>query len=250
MFRVNHEVSSARLAFMFSTTTTFIVYILCMLIIGIAAARMTTSLNDYVLGGRSLGRFVTALSAGASDMSGWLLMGLPGALFLSGLSEAWIAIGLTVGSWCNWKFVAARLRSFTANASDALTLPDYLSARFCDKYRICSIIAAFIILIFFVVYCASGMVSGARLFEQTFAMDYHNALLIGAVSTIFYVFIGGFLAVSWTDTVQASLMIFALLITPVVMIMDCGGFDAANALIAAKDPTMDDFLQGMTVGGF
>ena len=104
-----------------------------MLIIGIVAARMTTSLNDYVLGGRSLGRFVTALSAGASDMSGWLLMGLPGALFLSGLSEAWIAIGLTVGSWCNWKFVAARLRSFTANASDALTLPDYLSARFCDR---------------------------------------------------------------------------------------------------------------------
>ena len=235
---------------MFSTTTTFIVYILCMLIIGIAAARMTNSLNDYVLGGRSLGRFVTALSAGASDMSGWLLMGLPGALFLSGLSEAWIAIGLTVGSWCNWKFVAARLRSFTANASDALTLPDYLAARFNDRLRISSVIAALIILIFFVVYCASGMVSGARLFEQTFGMDYHNALLIGAVSTIFYVFIGGFLAVSWTDTVQASLMIFALLLTPMVMIMDCGGLEAANALIAQKDASMDDFLEGMTFIGF
>ena len=221
-----------------------------MLIIGIAAARMTNSLNDYVLGGRSLGRFVTALSAGASDMSGWLLMGLPGALFLHGLGEAWIAIGLTVGSWCNWKFVAARLRSFTANASDALTLPDYLSARFNDTLRICSIIAAFIILIFFVVYCASGMVSGARLFEQTFGLDYSNALLIGAVSTIFYVFIGGFLAVSWTDTVQASLMIFALLLTPVVMILDCGGLDAANALIAQKDESLDDFFQGMTVIGF
>ena len=235
---------------MFSTTTTFIVYILCMLIIGIAAARMTSSLNDYVLGGRSLGRFVTALSAGASDMSGWLLMGLPGALFISGLSEAWIAIGLTVGSWCNWKLVAARLRSFTANASDALTLPDYLSARFCDRLRICSVIAALIILIFFVVYCASGMVSGARLFEQTFGMDYHNALLIGAVSTIFYVFIGGFLAVSWTDTVQASLMIFALLLTPIIMIMDCGGFAAANELIASKDPSLDDFLQDMTIVSF
>lgn len=235
---------------MFTTTTTFIVYILCMLIIGIAAARMTNSLNDYVLGGRSLGRFVTALSAGASDMSGWLLMGLPGALFLSGIAEAWIAIGLTVGSWCNWKFVAARLRSFTANASDALTIPDYLSARFCDRLRICSVIAAFIILIFFVVYCASGMVSGARLFEQTFGLDYRNALLIGAVSTIFYVFIGGFLAVSWTDTVQASLMIFALLLTPVVMIMDCGGLEAANALIATKGDNFDNFLGGMTVIGF
>lgn len=235
---------------MFTTTTTFIVYILCMLTIGIVAARMTKSLNDYVLGGRSLGRVVTALSAGASDMSGWLLMGLPGALYLSGLSEAWIAIGLTVGSWCNWKFVAARLRSFTANASDALTLPDYLAARFCDKYRITSVAAAVIILIFFVVYCASGMVSAARLFEQTFEMDYSNALLIGAASTIFYVFIGGFLAVSWTDTVQASLMIFALLLTPMIMLMDCGGFEVANELITQKSADMSNFLQGMTVIGF
>ena len=235
---------------MFTTTTTFIVYILAMLIIGIVAARMTSSLNDYVLGGRSLGRVVTALSAGASDMSGWLLMGLPGALFLSGISEAWIAIGLTVGSWCNWKFVAARLRSFTANASDALTLPDYLASRFCDKYRITAVAAAVIILIFFVVYCASGMVSAARLFEQTFEMDYSNALLIGAVSTIFYVFIGGFLAVSWTDTVQATLMIFALLLTPVIMLMDCGGLDAANELIMQQDPELSHFLKGMTVVGF
>ena len=235
---------------MISTTTTFIVYILAMLIIGIAAARMTNSLNDYVLGGRSLGRVVTALSAGASDMSGWLLMGLPGALYVAGISEAWIAIGLTVGSWCNWKFVAARLRSFTANASDALTLPDYLSARFCDKYRISAVVAAVIILIFFVVYCASGMVSAARLFEQTFEMDYRNALLIGAVSTIFYVFIGGFLAVSWTDTVQATLMIFALLLTPMIMIMDCGGFAAANEYIAQKGPEMSSFLKGMTLAGF
>ena len=197
-----------------------------------------------------MGRVVTALSAGASDMSGWLLMGLPGALFLSGISEAWIAIGLTVGSWCNWKFVAARLRSFTANASDALTLPDYLASRFCDKYRITAVAAAVIILIFFVVYCASGMVSAARLFEQTFEMDYSNALLIGAVSTIFYVFIGGFLAVSWTDTVQATLMIFALLLTPVIMIMDCGGFDVANELIMQQDPELSHFLKGMTVVGF
>ena len=235
---------------MFTTTTTFIVYILAMLIIGIVAARMTSSLNDYVLGGRSLGRIVTGLSAGASDMSGWLLMGLPGALYLSGISEAWIAIGLTVGSWCNWKFVAARLRSFTANASDALTLPDYLASRFCDKYRVTAIAAAVIILIFFVVYCASGMVSAARLFEQTFEMDYHNALLIGAVSTIFYVFIGGFLAVSWTDTVQATLMIFALLLTPIIMIMDCGGLEVANNLIAQKSPELSHFLKGMTVVGF
>ena len=234
---------------MFTTTTTFIVYICAMLVIGIYAARATNSLNDYVLGGRSLGKIITGLSAGASDMSGWLLMGLPGALFVSGISQAWIAIGLTIGQWCNWKFVAARLRSFTHNASDALTLPDYFAARFLDRYRITSTVAALVILIFFVVYCASGMVSGARLFEQTFSLDYQNALLIGAASTILYVCIGGFLAVSWTDAVQASLMIFALVLTPIIIIMDVGSISEANRLVAEKGPDMANFLKGTTFIG-
>lgn len=231
---------------MITTTTTFIVYIFGMLVIGIIAARSTNSLNDYVLGGRRLGKIVTALSAGASDMSGWLLMGLPGGLFVTGLSASWIAIGLTVGQWCNWKFVAARLRSFTANAADALTLPDYFAARFKDKRRISAVFAAVIILIFFVVYCASGMVSGARLFEQTFSMDYSNALIIGAASTILYVFIGGFLAVSWTDTVQATLMAFALVITPIIMFSDAGGIEAANYAVEAKDPSLMTFMKGVS----
>ena len=234
---------------MFTTTTTFIVYIFAMIVIGLYAARSTSSLKDYVLGGRSLGKVITGLSAGASDMSGWLLMGLPGALYVAGISQAWIAIGLTIGSWCNWKFVAARLRSFTQNASDALTLPDYFSARFKDKMRITAVISAFVILIFFVVYCASGMVSGARLFEQTFGLDYQNALLIGAVSTILYVCIGGFLAVSWTDAVQATLMIFALVITPVIIIADVGSISEANALVAAKGPDMANILKGTTFSG-
>lgn len=231
---------------MFTTTTIFVVYIFAMIVIGIIAARSTSSLTDYVLGGRSLGKFITALSAGASDMSGWLLMGLPGALYVAGISQAWIAIGLTIGQWCNWKFVAARLRSFTQNASDALTLPDYFAARFKDNKRIIAVVSAIIILIFFVVYCASGMVSGARLFEQTFGLDYRNALLIGAASTILYVCIGGFLAVSWTDAVQASLMIFALVITPVVIIFDVGSLSEANALVAAKSADMSNMLSGVT----
>lgn len=234
---------------MFTTTTTFVVYIFAMIVIGIVAARSTSSLNDYVLGGRRLGRVITGLSAGASDMSGWLLMGLPGALYVAGISQAWIAIGLTIGQWCNWKFVAARLRSFTQNASDALTLPDYFAARFKDNKRIIAVVSAFIILIFFVVYCASGMVSGARLFEQTFGMDYKNALLVGAVSTILYVCIGGFLAVSWTDAVQATLMIFALVITPIIIIADVGSISEANALVAAKSPDMANMLKGTTIIG-
>lgn len=231
---------------MFTTTTIFVVYIFAMIVIGIIAARSTSSLTDYVLGGRSLGKFITALSAGASDMSGWLLMGLPGALYVAGISQAWIAIGLTIGQWCNWKFVAARLRSFTQNASDALTLPDYFAARFKDNKRIIAVVSAIIILIFFVVYCASGMVSGARLFEQTFGLDYRNALLIGAASTILYVCIGGFLAVSWTDAIQASLMVFALVITPVVIIFDVGSLSEANALVAAKSADMSNMLSGVT----
>ena len=193
---------------MFITTITFFIYIFVMLAIGVLAAKSTKSLMDYVLGGRKLGRVITGLSAGASDMSGWLLMGLPGALYVGGLCQAWIAIGLTIGQWCNWKFVATRLRSFTQHASNSLTLPDYFAARFKDKYRITSVVAALIILIFFVVYCASGMVSGARLFEQTFGMEYQTALIVGALSTILYVCIGGFLAVSWTDAIQATMMIF------------------------------------------
>ena len=207
---------------MFTTTTTFVVYILALLVIGIIAARVTSSLSDYVLGGRKLGRLVTALSAGASDMSGWLLMGLPGARYVSGISASWIA-----------------------NAADSLTLPDYFAARFRDTKRITSVLAALIILVFFVVYCASGMVSGARLFEQTFGMDYENALLIGAVSTIFYVCIGGFLAVSWTDTFQAALMIFALLIAPAMMIVDAGGLNAAMDYIAEAKPNMTHFMDGI-----
>lgn len=234
---------------MFTTTTTFIVYIFSMLAIGIVAARYTKSLNDYVLGGRKLGRVITGLSAGASDMSGWLLMGVPGAVFTGGIAVAWMPIGLTIGQWCNFKFVAGRLRSFTHNASDALTLPDYLSARFNDKYRVTAIISSIIILIFFVVYCGAGMVSGAKLFEQTFALEYHNALLIGAASTILYVCIGGFLAVSWTDAVQASLMIFALIITPIIMLTDVGSITEAHNLVTAKSDSLLDIFKGTSLIG-
>ena len=235
---------------MFITTITFFVYIFVMLAIGVLAAKSTKSLMDYVLGGRKLGRVITGLSAGASDMSGWLLMGLPGALYVGGLCQSWIAIGLTIGQWCNWKFVATRLRSFTQHASNSLTLPDYFAARFKDKYRITSVVAALIILIFFVVYCASGMVSGARLFEQTFGMGYQTALIVGALSTILYVCIGGFLAVSWTDAIQATMMIFALIITPIAIIIDIGSFAEANALVASKSEDMSNLIKGMSAVGF
>ncbi|KKJ94986.1 proline:sodium symporter PutP, partial [Stutzerimonas stutzeri] len=201
------------------TLITFLIYIAAMILIGFVAYRATKNFDDYILGGRSLGSFVTALSAGASDMSGWLLMGLPGAIFVAGLSESWIAIGLIVGAWLNWLFVAGRLRVHTEHNHNALTLPDYFSHRFEDESRMLRIFSALVILVFFTIYCASGVVAGARLFESSFGVPYEYALWIGAAATILYVFIGGFLAVSWTDTVQATLMIFALLITPVFVIL-------------------------------
>ena len=221
---------------------TFGLYLIAMVMIGFIAWRSTRNFDDYILGGRSLGSFVTALSAGASDMSGWLLMGLPGALYLTGLSEAWIAIGLTVGAYLNWRFVAGPLRVYTERTRNALTLPDYFTHRFADDSRVLRIFSALVILVFFAVYCASGIVAGARLFESVFGVPYAQALWYGAAATIAYTLIGGFLAVSWTDTVQASLMIFALVLTPVIVIMSNGGIQPSLALIEQVDPARLDWV--------
>lgn len=217
-------------------TITFVIYIAAMVLIGFMAYRSTKNLSDYILGGRSLGSVVTALSAGASDMSGWLLMGLPGAIYMSGLSEAWIAIGLTVGAYLNWLFVAGRLRVQTEHNGDALTLPDYFASRFEDNSGLLRIISAVVILVFFTIYCASGIVAGARLFESTFGMSYETALWAGAAATIAYTFVGGFLAVSWTDTVQAGLMIFALLLTPIFVLLATGGVNTTFLAIEMQNP--------------
>lgn len=227
---------------------TFSIYLIAMVMIGFVAWRSTRSFDDYILGGRSLGGFVTALSAGASDMSGWLLMGLPGALFASGVSEAWIAFGLIAGAWANWRFVAGPLRVYTERTRNALTLPDYFTHRFADERRVLRVLSAFVILIFFAVYCASGIVAGARLFESVFGLPYAQAIWWGAAATILYTLVGGFLAVSWTDTVQASLMIFALILAPVVVLIGNGGVGPSLALIEQVDPARLDWFKGGALG--
>lgn len=227
---------------------TFSVYLIAMVVIGFVAWRSTRNFDDYILGGRSLGSVVTALSAGASDMSGWLLMGLPGAMFLGGLSEAWIALGLIIGAYCNWRFVAGPLRLYTERTRNALTLPDYFTHRFADTNRILRVLTALVILVFFAVYCASGVVAGARLFESVFGLPYARALWLGAAVTILYTIIGGFLAVSWTDTVQATLMFLALVLTPVVVILSVGGLQPSLALIEQTDPAKLDWFRGGTLG--
>ena len=216
---------------------TFAAYLLLMVGIGFWAWYRTRTFDDYILGGRSLGSYVTALSAGASDMSGWLLMGLPGAIYLTGASEAWIAVGLTIGAWCNWRFVAGPLRVYTERTRNALTLPDYFTHRFADRQKLLRVLAALVILVFFAVYCASGIVAGARLFESVFGLPYAQALWWGAAVTILYTLVGGFLAVSWTDMVQATLMIFALLLVPIIVVVSNGGIAPSLALVEQVDPT-------------
>ena len=224
---------------------TFAVYILGMIAIGFFAFRATRNFGDYILGGRRIGSVVTALSAGASDMSGWLLMGLPGAVFLFGISQSWIAIGLIIGAYLNWLLIAGRLRVFTEINHNSLTLPDYFARRFDDNSSLLRIISAVIILIFFTIYCASGVVAGAKLFESTFGLSYGWAMLAGAGATIAYTFIGGFLAVSWTDTIQASLMMFALILTPIMVMINAGGFTDAMANIQSLNPDYTNIFAHM-----
>ncbi|MBT1446313.1 sodium/proline symporter PutP [Shewanella sp. JM162201] len=196
---------------------TFVGYLALMMGIGFWAYKATDSVDDYILGGRKMGPGVTALSVGASDMSGWLLLGLPGAVYLGGLGEAWIGIGLVIGAWLNWLFVAKRLRIYTQLADNALTLPDFFEKRFHDKGGVLRFVSALTILVFFTFYASSGMVGGAILFEKVFGLDYNAALVIGSAIIVGYTFIGGFFAVSWTDFFQGSLMLIALLIVPMAI---------------------------------
>lgn len=223
-----------------------IVYLVAMVYIGFAANRKTEDLDDYMLGGRRLTPFVSALSAGASDMSGWLLMGLPGALYVSGLVEAWIAVGLTVGAWLNWKFVAPRLRSYTEVSNNSITIPSFLGSRLRDDSNVLRLVSGVIILVFFTLYVSSGMVAGGKFFEASFGINYFVGMTLIAAVTVLYTLVGGFLAVSWTDVVQGIMMVVALVVLPIVGIMTLGGPGVLFAEITAIDPKLLTWFEGGT----
>jgi sodium/proline symporter len=225
------------------------IYMVGMLLIGWYSYRKTSNLTDYMLGGRSLGPAVTALSAGAADMSGWLLMGLPGGIYVSGLADAWIAVGLTIGAYLNWKMVAPRLRSYTQVANDSITVPAFLENRFKDNTKLLRIVSGIVILIFFTFYVSSGMVSGAVFFENSFNLNYVTGLLIVAGVTVAYTLFGGFLAVSYTDFIQGLMMVVALIMVPIVGIFKVGGPAETFETIRMIDPTLLDFLKGTTLIG-
>lgn len=225
------------------------IYMAGMLIIGYFAYKRTSNLSDYMIGGRSLGPAVTALSAGAADMSGWLLMGLPGAMYTQGISASWIAIGLTIGAYLNWLYVAPRLRAYTEVANNSMTIPAFLENRFEDKSNILRLTSGLVIIIFFTFYVSSGMVSGGVLFETTFGMHYQAGLWIVAAVVIAYTLFGGFLAVSWTDFVQGLIMVVALILVPIVTIMEIGGLGSGFDTIKEINPKLFDIFKGTTVVG-
>jgi sodium/proline symporter len=219
-------------------TVAFIVYLVVVFAIGAIAFLRTTDLADYILGGRKLGKWTTALSAQASDMSGWLLLGLPGAVYASGMDQIWMPIALALGAWLNWLLVARRLRTETERLGNSLTIPDFLEARFRDTSRILRVVAALFILFFFTFYVSSLLVAGGTLFESVFGFDYRWAVLTGVGAILLYTLFGGFLAVSWTDAFQAGLMFLALIAVVVFGVVALGGVGELVSDVNAVNPNL------------
>ena len=232
------------------TLISLALYFIAMLGIGVYGYYKSTSdLGDYMLGGRRLGPGVTALSAGASDMSGWMLMGLPGAFYVAGFSEVWLAVGLLVGAYVNYRIVAPRLRIYTFVAKDSITIPDYFENRFHDQTRILRLVSAIVIIIFFTLYTSSGLVAGGTLFENAFGLDYHWGLVLTAAVVVAYTLLGGFLAVSMTDFVQGCIMFIALIMVPVATYLVLGeGVDFVDE-VQTLSPAMLNPFYGLTFAG-
>ena len=239
------------------TLISLALYFVLMLAIGLYAWRKSTDSSEgYLLAGRNLHPAVAALSAGASDMSGWLLLGLPGALYAAGLVEAWIGIGLFVGALVNWVVVAPRLREQTEKLGNALTIPEFLANRFPDKAVALRVISAIVIVVFFAVYTAAGLVGGGKLFETSFAglfggvamSDYMLGIWITAGVVLAYTMVGGFLAVSLTDFVQGCIMVVALVLMPLVVMFGEGG--SAGASLTEVQPGFLSLFGGLTFIGF
>ena len=238
----------------------FVGYLFVMLWIGFFFSKKQSNLGDYYLGGRKMNKWVVALSAQASDMSGWLLMGLPGAIYLGGFSEAWIGIGLLIGTYLNWKIVAQRLRRYSQVCGDSITIPDFICNRYHDRTGASRIIAAVIILVFFTFYTASGFVSCAKLFTTTFGIPetvsccglelsgYSLCLWIGAVVVVSYTLMGGYMAVCWTDFIQGSLMFVAIVLVPAVVVCSAGGFAAAVDALNEINPYLQSLFTNASTG--
>ena len=217
--------------------------------IGVYAYRVSTSnVSEYMLGGRSLHPAVCALSAGASDMSGWMLMGLPGAVYLSGLGAAWIAVGLVIGAYFNYLLVAPRLRTYTEHADDAITIPDFFEKRFSDDSHSLRVFSSVVIVVFFTLYTSAGIVAGGKLFEASFGLIYELGLVITAGVVVAYTMFGGFLAVSLTDFVQGCIMLVALVLVPAITYLQLDSFSVSESPLSLSSTHMSWFAGLSTLG--
>lgn len=220
----------------------FMLYLAAMMGIGIYYSRRQKKLSQFILGDRKLGPWVTSMSAEASDMSGWMLMGLPGFAYLNGLSAFWTGFGLIVGTWANWVLTSKRLRHYTEVADNSLTIPDYLSNRFEDHKSGLRLICALFIILFFIIYTSSGFVSAGKLFNTILGLPYFTALLIGAFVVVFYTFLGGFSAVSMTDFIQGTMMFFTVIYIPVAATIVLGGPAPTMASLAGEGKDFFSFF--------
>ncbi|MCP3896690.1 sodium/proline symporter PutP [Moraxella sp.] len=226
------------------------IYFILMIAIGVYAYfKQQNDVEGYMLGGRQLSPAVAALSAGASDMSGWLILGLPGYMYASGIVSLWIAGGLTLGAFVNYLLVAPRLRVFTEIADNALTLPDYFSNRFNDTSHLLRIMSAVVIIVFFTVYTAASLVGGGKLFESSLGMSYDLGIWLTAGVVVAYTLFGGFLAVSLTDFVQGVIMLVAMLLVPIVAFSEIGGLSAGIEVARSVNPELFNIMSGVTVMG-
>ncbi|MBJ3816220.1 sodium/proline symporter PutP [Shimwellia pseudoproteus] len=215
---------------MFYLHGAFLLYLIAMLLIGLYFYRRTLNTSDYIIGSRNLPPAVAALSAGASDLSGWALMGLPGAIYIGGLSNLWIVFFTLIGVYINWQCIAPRLRVLTASLGDAQTIPEYLQNRFADNSNLLRLVSSLVILVFFTFYVAAGLSGGAVLFEKTFNIGFSAALLIGGLVIVSYTFLGGYLAVCWTDFFQGLLMALSLLVVALALLFFITG-DTGHAVM-------------------
>jgi len=227
--------------------TIFIVYIASVLLVGFLASRITKNISDYILGGRNLSGALTALGAGASDMGGWLLMALPGAAMINGINQIWMPVGLAIGAYLNWQFLAKRLRVYTEVANNSLTIPAYFDNRFHDHSRILRIVTAFVVLTFFTFYAAAGFVAGAMLTQNIFHFDYLTSLLVCSSVIIAYTCIGGFFAISWIDFFQGTLIFFALLLVPIFTIYHLDGLSNTLNLLSSEPAHYLDAFHGIGI---
>lgn len=229
---------------------TILIYFTGLMYLGYRAFRKTKTFSDYILGSRKLGPVVGAMNVGASDMSSWLLMGLPGAFYLHGVNQIWIVVGLVVGSYCSWKIIAKRLRRYTEISGDALTIPSFLEHRLEDKTRAINVSCLIAIIFFFTIYIAAGFTGAAKLFSSIFEISYFSALVLSCIGIVSYALLGGFLAVSYADLFQGLLIFFVLLLVPFFIMgkTDLSASDFIAKTIELAPSHVDPFYELTFVG--